>query len=121
MKQEEILKALVTELMGLDELHQEYQDNDTHFVIDSTKEGNTLTIKVQLLDNKDKKEFEEWLKGIDDDLFSEVLEELKEEGLINLEEMYKSDQYKTVINKVKQKTKEIASKKIKLLKKLLAC
>lgn len=121
MKQEEILKALVTELMGLNTLHQEYQDNDTHFVIDSKKEGNTLTIKVQLLENKDKKDFEEWLKRIDDDLFSEVLEELKNEGFSNLEEMYNSIKYKIVINKVKQKTKEVASKKINSLKKLLEC
>jgi hypothetical protein len=122
MKQEEILKALVEELMGLDELHQEYQDNDTHFVIDSTKEGNTLTIKVQLLDNKDKKEFEEWLKQVDDSLFQEVLDELSEkEGLNDIQALYNSKDYKKAIDKVKAKTKEIASKKIKLLKKLLAC
>ena len=57
MKQEELLKALITELFKTNTLHQEYQDNDTHFVIDSIKEGNTLTIKVELKENKDKKEF----------------------------------------------------------------
>lgn len=121
MKQEEILKALVTELMGLNELHQEYQDNDTHFVIDSTKEGNTLTIKVQLLDNKDKKEFEEWLKQVDDDLFQEVLDELSEkEGLNDIQALYHSKDYKKVIDKVKAKTREIATRKVKALKRLLA-
>ena len=35
MKQEELLKTLISELMGLNELHQEYQDNDIHFVVDS--------------------------------------------------------------------------------------
>jgi len=35
MKQEELLKALIKELFGMSELHQEYQDNDTHFVVDS--------------------------------------------------------------------------------------
>jgi hypothetical protein len=35
MKQEELLKTLIKELMKLDTLHQEYQDNDTHFVVDS--------------------------------------------------------------------------------------
>ena len=35
MKQEELFKFLVKELFALDTLHQEYQDNDTHFVIDS--------------------------------------------------------------------------------------
>lgn len=35
MKQEEILKTLIKELFAMDGLHQEYQDNDTHFVVDS--------------------------------------------------------------------------------------
>ena len=120
MKQEELLKALVSELMGMNELHQEYQDNDTHFVIDSTKEGNTLTIKVQLLENKDKKDFENWLQQVDDDLFQEVLEELAEkEGLSDINSLYNSENYQQVIDKVKTKTKEIANRKIKMLKKLI--
>ena len=120
MKKEEILKALVAELMGLDELHQEYQDNDTHFVIDSTKEGNTLTIKVQLLKNKDKEDFENWLQQVDDNLFQEVLEELAEkEGLSDINSLYNSENYQQVIDKVKAKTKEIANRKIKMLKKLI--
>ena len=35
MKQEELMKALIKELFALDTTHQEYQDNDTHFVVDS--------------------------------------------------------------------------------------
>ena len=120
MKQEELLKALISELMGMDELHQEYQDNDTHFVIDSTKEGNTLTVKVQLLENKDKKDFENWLQQVDDDLFQEVLEELAEkDGLSDINSLYNSENYQQVIDKVKTKTKEIANRKIKTLKKLI--
>ena len=120
MKQEELLKALVSELMGMDELHQEYQDNDTHFVIDSTREGNTLTIKVQLLENKDKKDFENWLQQVDDDLFQDVLEELAEkDGLSDINSLYNSENYQQVIDKVKTKTKEIANRKIKMLKKLI--
>jgi hypothetical protein len=120
MKQEELLKALISELMGMDELHQEYQDNDTHFVIDSTKEGNTLVIKVQLLENKDKKDFENWLQQVDDDLFQEVLEELAEkDGLSDINSLYNSENYQQVIDKVKTKTKEIANRKIKMLKKLI--
>ena len=120
MKQEEILKALIEELFAMNELHQEYQDNDTHYVVDSTKEGNTLTIKVQLLENKDKKEFENWLQLVDDDLFQEVLEELAErEGLTDLDALYKTEDYQKVIDRVKAKTKEIANRKIRNLKKLL--
>ena len=120
MKQEELLKALINELFAMDTLHQEYQDNDTHFVIDSTREGNTLTIKVQLLENKDKKDFENWLQQVDDDLFQEVLEELAEkEGLSDINSLYNSENYQQVIDRVKTKTKEIASRKIKMLKKLI--
>lgn len=114
MKQEEMIKTLVKELMELDELHQEYQDKDTHFVVDSQKEGNTLTIKVQLLENKDKEQFEKWLESIDDDILSEVLEEVNSDGDLN--ELYNSENYKQAINKVKSKTKEIIDEKIKYLK-----
>ena len=120
MKQEEILKALIEELFEMDTLHQEYQDNDSHFVVDSTREGNTLTIKVQLLENKDKKEFENWLQQVDDSLFQEVLEELAEkEGLSDINALYNSEKYQQVIDRVKAKTKEIAARKIRNLKKFL--
>ena len=121
MKQEELLKALIEELFEMDTLHQEYKDNDSHFVVDSTREGNTLTIKVQLLENEDKKNFENWIKLVDDDLFSEVLSELAEkEGIMDIEALYKSPDYKKAIDKVKAKTKEIAARKVKALKRLLA-
>ena len=120
MKQEELFKTLVKELFEMDTLHQEYQDNDTHFVVDSQKKGDTLTITIKLVENKDKKEFEKWLETVDDNLFSEVLEELKErDNLCNLNELYNSKDYKKVISKVQSKTKEIAARKIKELQKLL--
>ena len=121
MKQEEIFKALIKELFEANTTHQEYQDNDTHFVVDSERKGNTLTIKVQLLENEDKKNFEAWLQHVDDDLFSEVLDELRErEGLADLQALYNSEDYKKVIDRVTSKTKEIAARKIKSLKKLLS-
>ena len=120
MKQEELFKSLIRELFGMEELHQEYQDNDTHFVIDTQKDGNILNIRIQLLENKDKKEFENWLSEISDDFFSEILDELKEkEGLHNLEELYNSKDYIKVIQRVKSKAKEIASRKIKELQRIV--
>lgn len=120
MKQEEQFKALINELYGLGTTHQEYQDNDTHIVVDSQREGNTLNIKVQLLENEDKKKFENWLQQVDDDLFQEVLEELAEkDGLSDINSLYNSENYQQVIDKVKTKTKEIANRKIKMLKKLI--
>ena len=121
MKQEELLKALIKELMGMDELHQEYQDKDTHYVIDSQKKGNTLTINITLKENEDKKKFESWVNGLDDDLFNEVWETLSEENNLNsLNEIYNSENYKEVIDKFKAKTKEIAKKRIKELQKLIS-
>ena len=120
MKQEELLKTLIKELFAMDNVHEEYQDMDTHFVVDSQKNENTLTIKVSMLENKDKKEFEKWLEKVDNDLFSEVLNELQEkENLCNLDEMYNSNDYKKVIQKIQTKTKEIAARKIKELQKLI--
>lgn len=120
MKQEELMKTLIEELFSMNELHQEYQDNDTHFVVDSQRKGDTLTITVKLVENKDKKDFEKWLENIDDNLFSEILDELQEkENLKNLNEVYNSKDYKKVISKVQSKAKEIAARKIKELQKLL--
>ena len=118
MKQEELFKTLIKELFGLDTLHQEYQDNDTHFVVDLQKEGNTLNIKLTLKENKDKKEFEKWLQdNVNDDLFQEILESFGE--VFDIEKEYNSPNYKQVINKVKSRAKEIASKKIKEYQKIL--
>ena len=120
MKQEELIKQVIEELFSLDNLHQEYQDKDTHYVVDSQKEGNKLTITITLKENKDKKEFERWVNNMDDDLFNEIWESLSEEDqLHSLDEMYNSDRYKEVIAKFKNKTKEIASSKIKELQKYL--
>ena len=117
MKQEELLKALVTELMKMDTLHQEYQDNDTHFVIDSKKEGNTLTIKVELKENKDKKEFEKWCESIPDDLFQETLDKINKKG--DISERYESDKYQDVIKEFKKQFNIIVNNRINSYKKLL--
>ena len=76
MKQEELLKQVINELFSLDNLHQEYQDNDTHYVVDSQKEGNKLTITITLKENKDKKEFERWVNNMDDDFFNDELDNM---------------------------------------------
>lgn len=109
----ETMKTLIEELFAMDTLHQEYLDEDTHYVIDTEKEGNTLTIKVELIENKDKVEFEKWLEGIDDDFFAEILDTIhKEDKLLDLNKMYQSENYKEVINLIKFTAKQIALKKI---------
>lgn len=119
MEQEELIKLIVNRLFGLDSLHQEYQDNDTHFVVDFQRDGKILNIRIELIENEDKKEFDEWLSHIDDDLFSEILDELKDEGLTDLDRIYNSEDYKVVIDKVKSKAKEIVNNKISKLRKLI--
>lgn len=122
MKQEELLKTLVKELFNLNTMHQEYQDNDTQFIVDSQKEGNTLTIKVTLKENTDKKEFEAFVDTLDDDLFNEVWESLSEEdNLHSLNELYNSKDYKKVISKFKARVKDIVRKKILDYQRLLSC
>lgn len=117
MKQEELMKTLLEELFGLDSLHQEYQDNDTHFVVDAQKNGNTLTVKITKKENEDKVNFENWLKKVDENLFEEVLEELGD--TFEFSKLYNSPNYKEVIDKVKKKTKEVAIRRIKELQALL--
>lgn len=119
MKEEEIIKTLIEELFKMDTMHHEYKDNNSEYVIDSQKEGNTLTIKVTLKENKDKEEFENWLKTIDDNLFGEVLDELSE-NYADLQELYDGPDYKVVIDSVKAKTNQIVARKIKELEKLLS-
>ena len=121
MKQEELLKQVIKELFSLDNLHQEYQDNDTHYIVDSQKENNKITFTIQLKENKDKKEFERWINQLDDEIFNEVWESLSmEDELHSLDELYNTENYKEVITKFKNKTKEIATRKIKELQKLIA-
>lgn len=121
MKQEELFVALIKELFTADTTQQEYQDNDIHFVVDSKREGNTLNIKVELIGNKDKEEFEDWLKQVDDSLLEEVFDELgKKEGLSNLQELYETENYQQVIDAVRAKTKEIAARRIKAYKRLFS-
>ena len=120
MEQENLIE-FIKELMELDTLHQEYQDNDIHFVIDARKdEDNTLNIKVKpIVVDTARKEFEEWLKQVDDELFAEVLEALQEDyDMDKLDEAYSSENYKEVIDIFRNKAKEIATNKINAYKKL---
>lgn len=119
MKEENLL-ALIKELATVDSLHQEYQDNDIHYVIDANRKGDTINFSVQLKKNKDKENFEKWVGLLDDDIFNETWEALSEKyGLQNLNNLYNSKEYKKVIDKFKSQVKEIAQGKIDKLSKLI--
>ena len=116
---EELFKVLIKELFEMEEVHYEYNENNNSYVLDSNKEGDTLTIKVQLKENEDKKEFEQWVDQMDDDIFNETYEALSEEDTLHsLNDIYNSPNYKEVINKFKSKAKEIAQNKVNSLTKL---
>lgn len=119
--EKELINTLLEELFGMEELHEEYQDNDTHFAIDVQKEDeNTLNVKIVLKDNKDKKEFEAWVNDLDDEIFNETWESLSDEfGLKDLNEAYNSDDYIAVIDKFKERAKEVINNKISCYQKLL--
>lgn len=115
MKNEELLKTLIDELFNLDSISEEYQDGEIHFRIDSKKEGNTLTIKVERLENKDKENFENWLKDVDDDVFLEMVERLP----VNFNTIYNSDNYKDIINIATDEIKNILNDRINKYKMIL--
>ena len=112
------LSSLVKGLFKMDSMHEEYIDNDLSFSIDSQKKDeNTLVITVSL--NKDKKNFENWVNELDDDVFNETWEALSESyGLKDLNEAYNGENYKEVIKAFKSEAKLIAQNKVNKLKKL---
>jgi len=121
MKQEELIKVLIKELLQMEEVHYEYTENDKTYVLDSEKNGNELNIKVSINENKDKSEFENWANQLDDDIFEEVWQSLSEEcNLHDLNELYESDNYKEVIDKFKDMTKKVITNKINNYKKLIS-
>ena len=117
MKEKNLI-ALIKELYQTDELHTEYQDNDIQFVIDSQKDGNKLVFTVEVKDNEDKKQFESWVDTMPDELFKEVWESLYEIDP-TLAKVYEGKNYKQVISKFKDKTKEVVNNKIHELQKLI--
>ena len=102
----------------MDELHQKYTDNDISFAIDTQKiDNNTLEIKVTLdEENKDKKEFEQWVKQVPDDIFSEILESLDDD----IYEKYNSEKYMEIINQVRSKANSILLDRMSKYKGLLS-
>lgn len=118
MKEENLL-SLIKELSAMNELHQEYQDNNIHYVIDAIRDGNVLKFNVEIQDTRDKEEFEKWASQLDDEFFSEVWESLsKEDELHSLNELYESPNYREVIQRFKNKARQIAKRKIDTLNEL---
>ena len=112
---EKHLIELIKQLKEFDTFHQEYQDNNNNYTLD--KKGNTITIVLK--ENKAKKEFEEWLSNMDEDILNELWNKLAGQ-LPNLDKSYDSGNYKAVITKVKAQANEIIYNRIKELQKLIS-
>ena len=113
-----IIQAIKELFNSVEELHNEYQDDNESYTIDIEKEGDTMYITVSLKENSDKKEFEKFVDELDDDLYQEVIDNLKSE-IKDLNDLYETEDYKYVINSFKNKVKEIAQNKIDYLKTLI--
>lgn len=76
-----------------------------------------MEIKVTLNEgNKDKKEFEQWVRQIPDDIFSEILESLDDD----IYEKYNSEKYMEIINQVRSKANSILLDRMSKYKGLLS-
>lgn len=96
----------------------ELLSNDELFDIEINDiDNDTFVIKVSL--RSERKNFEDWVNKLDDDIFTETWESLSEEfGLKTLNDIYNSENYPEVINIFKRKAKEITDKKINRLQEL---
>lgn len=118
MKNENLI-ALIKELISMDEMHEEFQDNNSSFSIDSKKENNKLIITVSYKENADKKDFENWVQKLDDDIFTETWENLSEKyGLDKLNKIYQTPEYNKVIKLFKDQATQLAKNKIMTLSNL---
>ena len=108
---------LIKELFTLDEVHEEYKDDEINFSIDSQKkDDSTLVITIKLKENKDKKEFEKWVDGLDDEIFEEAAVTVNKQFNGKMNEVYASKNYKDVIDAFKSTTFKIAQEKINSLR-----
>lgn len=109
---------LIKELFGMNEMHQEYKDNDISFCIDSQKkDDSTLVITIKLNENKDKEEFEKWVDNLDDEIFEQTVTIVNKHFNGKMNDVYASEDYKQVIDLFKRTAFKIAQEKINLLKK----
>ena len=94
------------------------------YEVDLKKDGDTLTIVVEkkVLENQEKKEFEQWLDSLEDDMYQEALERVQKLTGIStkqLDEDYNSEDFRRIINLFKKVVSNIASDRITALQKLI--
>ena len=79
----------------------------------------TISITVSYKENADKKDFENWVQKLDDDIFTETWENLSEKyGLDKLNKIYQTPEYNKVIKLFKEQATQLAKNKIMTLSNL---
>ena len=111
------LAPFVKELFAMDEMHEEYKDDEIHFSIDSQKKGDsTLVITIKLKEDNVKEQFEKWVDDLDDEIFEEAVGIVNEHFNGKMNEVYTSENYKDVINLFKATVTKLAQEKINSLR-----
>ena len=112
-----LVASFIKELFAMDEMHEEYKDDEINFSIDSQKkDDSTLVITIKLKEDNTKKEFEKWVDDLDDEIFEEAVGIVNEHFDGKMNEVYSSENYKDVINLFKATVTKLAQEKINSLR-----
>ena len=112
-----LVASFIKELFEMDEMHEEYKDNDSHFSIDSQKkDDSTLVITIKLKEDNTKKEFEKWVDSLDDEIFEEAVARVNKHFDGKMNDVYESEDYKDVINYFKATVNNVVREKINSLR-----
>lgn len=111
-----LFKELIQEFFEADNMHEEYEDNGIFFSIDSKKtDDNTMVITLHYKEDDSKKNFEEYVNNLDDEIFTEALEQTKK-MIPNMEVVYESTDWEKVANTFQDNVNAAIENKIKNLK-----
>ena len=111
-----LLQAVFQELFGTNDMHEKYEDNGVFFSIDSKKtDDNTMVITLHYKEDDSKKDFEEYVDNLDDEIFTEALEQTKK-MIPNMEVIYESTDWEKVADTFQDNVNAVIENKIKNLK-----
>ena len=108
---EEYLMQQIKDLLGWE---------DFTITVDQPDDNHIIVRLEKIEQDNAKKEFENWVDQLDDEIFESVYNALAEEySLHTLNDMYESENYSEIVKLFKNKAKELVEKKIQELSKIL--
>lgn len=114
--EDKIILNLFKDLFNLDNIHEEYSDENETYVIDAIKENEDKIIITLTHKKSDKEKFEQWVNKLDDEIFTDTWESLSNEyDLKTLNDIYETDRYPEIIKLFKKRAKEITEEKVRTL------